>query len=925
MAQLAPMMQLRARFEDKCGHPLAGGNVFAFEAGTSTPKDTYADAAGTIPNTHPIKLDYRGEADIFLLTGRYRFVVYSCTGTKIYDVDDVGEWLGKVSADNVYDGEKTQHQINSEQAEKNLELAQLVEDTVDTERERAVAAEGTLSQSIITETNRAIAAEGVLQTNINTESSRAIAAEAVIEGKVNAIGTGNKAYLTYAAMDADKANIPNNSKVTVTNDSDNTKNGDWQYSTSGGGTFTKSAYDPLTLAKADATTKANAAEANAKAYTDTFDSLKLNKGKVYPFKSLSRNGVTSNPSTSWNNLILDVRVNNAEAGKYYQIAYQQNGATINGKSEYNWIIYEFDIATYNTAAVPVLLVNYTDAGQPQLVKNGTIQTVNIKSLVKPKVSFTITCDTSGLPAGTSPINSTAQGSDSWSFVIDQSRYIYEDLNALSKTDVPRDWLVNQGQYYPFVSANYKGVTSPASTLFLDIFKDFQVENAEEGYVYQLAYYTNGSTATGSDRQERWIINKRLESNYTDPAATETQIVALTTIQPTLPKTGKVETIVLQSTENEKFRVTVDTSKLPTYGNYISSVAGQNGYSWYLTKNNYVYNSKRSNRAYFQWDATTKLMKYRYVTRQLTYEWTFGPNGANSLPNFKEIKATNGTNILTNNLATVTAFSTDWLPPLVFYVVNNPDDNNISSFTGGNHASNGDATGDPTATNDLFAIFIDGQELDMAKNFSCFCDQVDVKIVNRIMASNTKLISKRYAIKQIFDVSFTGQNVGVHCKLRALEDIRLRSDYGPQLTTDGFRSTQLILDGQTVDRVPYDNNANSGPRSLYPNANALILKGSSGILASWIDRTYGNGTPENCAPDQPLIRGGTSTNHKFYHCAFRSMLSDETVFPPLLLTPSDKSYKWRGGYVMKTNDPITNFDSVLELKEMTSVINAVEYY
>ncbi|HDU8426436.1 TPA: hypothetical protein RG034_001806 [Acinetobacter baumannii] len=88
MAQLAPMMQLRARFEDKCGHPLAGGSVFAFEAGTSNPKATYADAEGTIPNTHPIKLDYRGEADIFLLTGRYRFVVYSCSGVKIYDADN---------------------------------------------------------------------------------------------------------------------------------------------------------------------------------------------------------------------------------------------------------------------------------------------------------------------------------------------------------------------------------------------------------------------------------------------------------------------------------------------------------------------------------------------------------------------------------------------------------------------------------------------------------------------------------------------------------------------------------------------------------------------------------------------------------------------------------------------------------------------
>ncbi|WP_151799512.1 hypothetical protein [Acinetobacter nosocomialis] len=101
MTELSPMMQLRARFEDKCGHPLIGGSVFAFEVGTSTPKDTYADAAGTKPNTHPIKLDYRGEADIFLLPGRYRFVVYSKSGALIYDVDDVGDWLGSSISDQI--------------------------------------------------------------------------------------------------------------------------------------------------------------------------------------------------------------------------------------------------------------------------------------------------------------------------------------------------------------------------------------------------------------------------------------------------------------------------------------------------------------------------------------------------------------------------------------------------------------------------------------------------------------------------------------------------------------------------------------------------------------------------------------------------------------------------------------------------------
>ncbi|WP_228277843.1 hypothetical protein [Acinetobacter haemolyticus] len=81
-----------------------------------------------------------------------------------------------------------------------------------------------------------------LQETISNEELRATAAEASLLAQINAVGVGNKAYLTYAAMDTDKANIPANSKVTVTNDSDSTKNGDWQWD---GATFTKSIYDPL--------------------------------------------------------------------------------------------------------------------------------------------------------------------------------------------------------------------------------------------------------------------------------------------------------------------------------------------------------------------------------------------------------------------------------------------------------------------------------------------------------------------------------------------------------------------------------------------------------------------------------------------------------------------------------------------------------
>lgn len=110
---------------------------------------------------------------------------------------------------------------------------------VGAEQERATSVEAVLDQKIdVTNTT--------LDSKINTESTRAQAAEGSLLSQVNAVGVGNKAYKTYALMDADKASIPAKSKVTVTNDATVSNNGDWQWD---GVVFTKSTYDPITQAK----------------------------------------------------------------------------------------------------------------------------------------------------------------------------------------------------------------------------------------------------------------------------------------------------------------------------------------------------------------------------------------------------------------------------------------------------------------------------------------------------------------------------------------------------------------------------------------------------------------------------------------------------------------------------------------------------
>ena len=78
----------KIRFFDANGKPLAGGKVYFYEAGTSTPKDTYTDSSGSAKNTNPVILDANGEAEIWL-SGFYKVVLKDANDNLLWEVDNV--------------------------------------------------------------------------------------------------------------------------------------------------------------------------------------------------------------------------------------------------------------------------------------------------------------------------------------------------------------------------------------------------------------------------------------------------------------------------------------------------------------------------------------------------------------------------------------------------------------------------------------------------------------------------------------------------------------------------------------------------------------------------------------------------------------------------------------------------------------------
>ena len=79
----------KAQFIDAAGVPLAGGFLYTYAAGTTTPQATYTDSTAATANSNPIVLDSRGEANIWLSSADYKFVLCDSTNTEIWTVDNI--------------------------------------------------------------------------------------------------------------------------------------------------------------------------------------------------------------------------------------------------------------------------------------------------------------------------------------------------------------------------------------------------------------------------------------------------------------------------------------------------------------------------------------------------------------------------------------------------------------------------------------------------------------------------------------------------------------------------------------------------------------------------------------------------------------------------------------------------------------------
>lgn len=80
-----------ACFNDANGNPLAGGLLWSYVAGTSTPLATYSDASLLYANTNPVTLDSGGCASAWIPPFAYKLRLENSGGAQLWTKDNVSD------------------------------------------------------------------------------------------------------------------------------------------------------------------------------------------------------------------------------------------------------------------------------------------------------------------------------------------------------------------------------------------------------------------------------------------------------------------------------------------------------------------------------------------------------------------------------------------------------------------------------------------------------------------------------------------------------------------------------------------------------------------------------------------------------------------------------------------------------------------
>jgi hypothetical protein len=172
MANLPPV--LKQYWTDANGNPLAGGKIYTYAAGTSTPQATYTDSTGDTESANPIVLDASGYAAMWLdPTLSYKFVVKDSTDVTQHTIDNV---IGLLTANAVATASIQDDAVTQAKIADDAVGADQLKDSASTDADRAVTTNHIRDSAI---TTAKLAAASVTGAKLSTAVSSKTAAYTV--------------------------------------------------------------------------------------------------------------------------------------------------------------------------------------------------------------------------------------------------------------------------------------------------------------------------------------------------------------------------------------------------------------------------------------------------------------------------------------------------------------------------------------------------------------------------------------------------------------------------------------------------------------------------------------------------------------------------------------------------------------------------
>lgn len=174
------------------------------------------------------------------------------------------------------------------------------------------------------------------------------------------------------------------------------------------------------------------------------------------------------------------------------------------------------------------------------------------------------------------------------------------------------------------------------------------------------------------------------------------------------------------------------------------------------------------------------------------------------------------------------------------------------FTGGNHGTDGNAGGQPTARCEAFRVYVDGVAYE---EYEGYADRVEVVWTNVVKAMNTVKTdgSGRDVVRETYRLYFDGYDYKVTNRIEILEAVNIYSYFGLAFTIAHYalptwKGDVFFKSAQNTLKKAWNVAADSGGK----RCESVLFLRDGHVLEFGIDPTKGLGIQEQNTPDTAVM-------------------------------------------------------------------------